>query len=414
MTQLLTIIFGLFGGVAHAAIKSVNIIYPFPGSDTSFSDPVAYISAVYKFGLGLTGLFGFGALVWGGVNYVISGDNISKRTDARGQIRDAFIGILMLVSSVLILNEINPQILQTTLLLEPAAAPNISSGASANAAKDNTLLGAMRAWNSPSEGNTDDILTAYLALSEQDRQLVLSQLDARSRNILDQALQIKKGQEEVAALLDQAHATVNKIQNDSAYRAQLQTSVQNKVKTLTAAQRQSIENILNQLPNATQDLPTNLNELDKQLQNHIGTMSGGEASGLLHGFLGGLGLTEDETTLLFVTSSPTDLSRLLGTGSTANTSGGAVATGGATDITRFGVGGALRALPSSNRGSLTDVLRSLPQGSTVQDIINSPFSATNAQITTIQNALSAMSLADGDSFKAKTPRELLDLIGKIQ
>lgn len=419
MTHLLTLIYSLFGGVAHAAIKSVNIIYPFPGSDTSFSDPVAYISAVYKFGLGLTGLFGFGALVWGGVNYVISGDNISKRTDARGQIRDAFIGILLLVSSVLILNEINPQILRTTLELVPAT-PSASSNNVPNGfdyTEDPELVASFAlGLQTPFDANALKVAERFLALSPQARQVVLSMLDPAHKNILEQAVALKNARDEATARQSLQDTISARIQGDAAYRTQLQTSVQKATSALTPAQRQAFQNFIAQLPDPNKNLQDNLQELDRILGDPAlrtpTSVGGATAAAQYDALLSSMNLSEEQ--FMYLQSLTTsELSHTVGTGATTPVNP-LVSTGGTTDVTRFGVGGALRALPSSNRGSLTDVLRALPQGSTVQSILNSPFSATNAQVATIQNALSAMSLTDSDSFKAKTPQELLDLISKIQ
>ena len=72
--------------------------------------PASYLSGLYRLALGLGVLAALIMIVVAGITYATSGDNASKQKEARGQIRDAIIGMVILFASVLILNTINPDI----------------------------------------------------------------------------------------------------------------------------------------------------------------------------------------------------------------------------------------------------------------------------------------------------------------
>jgi len=72
--------------------------------------PASYLSGLYRLALGLGVLAALIMIVVAGITYATSGDNASKQKEARGQIRDAIIGMVILFASVLILNTINPNI----------------------------------------------------------------------------------------------------------------------------------------------------------------------------------------------------------------------------------------------------------------------------------------------------------------
>jgi hypothetical protein len=84
----------------------------------------------------LAGVFAFGAIVWGGFKYIIAGGNPSGQSDAKDQVLQAIIGLLLLVGSGLILRTIDPNLLHIELgktgVLEapkPACTPACTGGA---------------------------------------------------------------------------------------------------------------------------------------------------------------------------------------------------------------------------------------------------------------------------------------------
>lgn len=74
-------------------------------------DPLSGL-IVYAFSLAvmLSGLVAFGALIYAGVMFMFSGAKPQLRADAKKKLWNAFIGIALLLGSVIILNTINPEL----------------------------------------------------------------------------------------------------------------------------------------------------------------------------------------------------------------------------------------------------------------------------------------------------------------
>lgn len=70
-----------------------------------------YIEYIFKLSLMIAGLVSFGALVYGGFGYMTSAGNPSKMDDAKQKIISAILGLIILLSSYLILITINPQLI---------------------------------------------------------------------------------------------------------------------------------------------------------------------------------------------------------------------------------------------------------------------------------------------------------------
>ncbi|HON21679.1 MAG TPA: pilin [Candidatus Paceibacterota bacterium] len=86
--------------------------------------PASYLSGLYRLALGLGVLAALIMIVVAGITYATSGDNASKQKEARGQIKDAIIGMVILFASVLILNTVNPDIASMKLNVQfPAFSP---------------------------------------------------------------------------------------------------------------------------------------------------------------------------------------------------------------------------------------------------------------------------------------------------
>jgi len=83
------------------------------------------INYVYKFALLACGITAFVSILIGAYKYITSAGNTSKAEDAKGQITQALLGILILLSAVLILRTINPDLVKLSLTL-PATEPGIT------------------------------------------------------------------------------------------------------------------------------------------------------------------------------------------------------------------------------------------------------------------------------------------------
>lgn len=129
----------LSGGFCFAQIH-LEIDYPDIGV-TGVITPVYtqtlltdYIKYIFNFSLLIAGLVAFVAFILGGYKHLTSAGNPAKISDARDQITSAVIGLVILLSSFLILDTLNPQL--TTLKLDEITVadkiielyPNINQG----------------------------------------------------------------------------------------------------------------------------------------------------------------------------------------------------------------------------------------------------------------------------------------------
>ena len=62
----------------------------------------------------IAGLTAFGAIVYGGINYILSAGNVTNQQDAKDQITQAIVGLLLLLGAYLILYTINPSLVSLT------------------------------------------------------------------------------------------------------------------------------------------------------------------------------------------------------------------------------------------------------------------------------------------------------------
>lgn len=85
---------------------------PLPGVDQSGTvDFAAFLRGFFTLLLSVGGVIAVGALVLGGITYMTS-EVVGKKDEARKRIQKAVWGLLLLIASYLILNTINPQLLQ--------------------------------------------------------------------------------------------------------------------------------------------------------------------------------------------------------------------------------------------------------------------------------------------------------------
>jgi hypothetical protein len=102
----------IFSGFLFAQ-KELEIEYPemqgLKPETTTFSLP-DYVKYIFNFFLAIAGLIAFSALVYGGIRYLTSAGSPVLIKEARDQIFAAFLGLLILLGSYLILTTINPQL----------------------------------------------------------------------------------------------------------------------------------------------------------------------------------------------------------------------------------------------------------------------------------------------------------------
>ena len=115
----------LIGGFCFAQRK-LEIIYPtVPGAETPTTVKTAlpeYLKYVFTFAIMIAGLLAFGALIYGGFLYLTSAGDPSKMKDGKDQTIAGFLGLIIVLSSFLILNTINPQLVLPGGALQPGEA----------------------------------------------------------------------------------------------------------------------------------------------------------------------------------------------------------------------------------------------------------------------------------------------------
>lgn len=100
---------------------STGVVVP-TTTKTLLSD---YIKYIFSFSLVIGGLIAFSALILGGFKHTTSGGNPAKMADAKDQMFSAIIGLIILLSSFLILNTVNPKLTILRLDVIPPAATAI-------------------------------------------------------------------------------------------------------------------------------------------------------------------------------------------------------------------------------------------------------------------------------------------------
>ncbi|MEW5805523.1 MAG: pilin [Patescibacteria group bacterium] len=111
----------LFASSALAAFEWEVPLPPAPGGatldETSLDSLFTYI---YNFGLGLGGFFAFIRLIIAGIKWGSEGAGIPQKSAALDDIKNTIFGLLLLLFSWVILNTINPQILNLNLQISKA------------------------------------------------------------------------------------------------------------------------------------------------------------------------------------------------------------------------------------------------------------------------------------------------------
>jgi len=103
----------------------LNLKYPSFGPNGGFSlnrnqNLAEIVSWFYYFIVGVSGFAAFVMLVYGGVKYLTSAGSPTAASDAKDIIKNALLGLLLILASWVILQFINPDL---TLLKKPTLSP---------------------------------------------------------------------------------------------------------------------------------------------------------------------------------------------------------------------------------------------------------------------------------------------------
>ncbi len=130
---ILTIIFSL--GIAFGAkifAQDLNVSYPsIPGvgkPESTATPIVLYLKYIYNLAITLAGIILFVSLIRGGLLYFSSGGNPTKMKEAKERIQNSLLGVLLIFSSYLILNTINPElVIFPTFNIQPSSPQNVTA-----------------------------------------------------------------------------------------------------------------------------------------------------------------------------------------------------------------------------------------------------------------------------------------------
>ncbi len=114
-----TIIFVFLLGVGFANAQNYVPLVPLPGIEKDVGISLEnYLGAMFKIGIGLAGVFAVLMIIIGGIEFIGGASSPSARTEAKGRITNAILGLILALGSWLILNTVNPALLQTKLEIE--------------------------------------------------------------------------------------------------------------------------------------------------------------------------------------------------------------------------------------------------------------------------------------------------------
>lgn len=124
--KLITLIILLFVScfmiydLAMAQYKLETALPDIPNIPSPSSGLPEYINYLFIFGLGLIAVLALGQMMIGGLTYILAAGNVAKVEDAKDIIKQALIGLGLLLVSYLLLNTINPDLIDLR-------APNLTS-----------------------------------------------------------------------------------------------------------------------------------------------------------------------------------------------------------------------------------------------------------------------------------------------
>ncbi len=100
----------MIGGI-YNFVFATNVTLEYPAF-TRAPSPADMVGQIYTYALSIAGALAIIRVVYGGIVYIISAGNTSKQSDARDIITSAIWGLVLLAGSYLLLNTINPEIVQ--------------------------------------------------------------------------------------------------------------------------------------------------------------------------------------------------------------------------------------------------------------------------------------------------------------
>lgn len=116
---ILLLVLGVFVLAKDLEVDYPNIGDKTPAPISTEAKLTDYIRYIFALSIRIAGFIALGVMIYGGIKWLVSGGSPGKIVDARSQILGGFLGIVILLSSYLILRTINPVLVSTTLYKEP-------------------------------------------------------------------------------------------------------------------------------------------------------------------------------------------------------------------------------------------------------------------------------------------------------
>ncbi len=110
--------------VTLASAQGYTPIAGVPGIDVNALSTEGYVTALYKLSITVACLLALYKIIFGGVKWALS-DVVTDKGEAKKDIKGALLGLLIVLSAVLILNTINPNLTQLNIFGE--GAPSIDA-----------------------------------------------------------------------------------------------------------------------------------------------------------------------------------------------------------------------------------------------------------------------------------------------
>lgn len=155
-----------------AADSTTTLQYPIGDLKTA-SSPGEYVTGLFNIALGIAGVLAVGMIVAGGFLYMVGGVSPAQTGKAREMITGAILGLLLLLATALILQTIDPDLLELKINLPSSSSSSSSGGSSGSNSSGST--------NKTAEGTSgDNSLPSSSSNATLDQQTALSQLSQQS------------------------------------------------------------------------------------------------------------------------------------------------------------------------------------------------------------------------------------------
>ena len=110
MTILFFVSCFMFYNPTMAQVQLETGLPPISGQPAPGEGLPQYINYLFIFGLGAITILALGQMMSGGIQYILSAGNVSKKEDAKHTIQQALLGLGLLLASYLLLKTINPDL----------------------------------------------------------------------------------------------------------------------------------------------------------------------------------------------------------------------------------------------------------------------------------------------------------------